>query len=312
MSKQEIKTTSFRSLSTIDIYDMSFLQRFYDVQAANVVRSKTSFTLVFVAIHAVNEWFERYGDNLASQAFWQINEFLSQQIRNTDLIFHLPKKNGWVILMLNTGQEEATYFLKRIFQSIPPLASEQETDLPMGLSASIVEIANSTISYEEVLCAGEEALQLANVKGNKEIQIVERFKEPEIEQVKVSIIEDDKVMQSVLLTMLQRIEIDYFDLDIQTFHDGHQFLQSFWYQSSHTHLVIVNDILPKKNGIEVLHELRSMPNNKKYIIFMLSKLKTEEDMIYAFEAGVDEYITKPYNIKLVAARLKRLLGRLRS
>lgn len=306
--KQEMKTTSFSPLSTIDLYDVVLLQRFYDVQAANVVRSKTSFTLVFVAIHAFNEWMERYGDVMASQAFEQINWYLSQQIRNTDLLFQLPEQKGWVVLMLNSKQTEASYFLKRIFQSIPSLT----TDIPIGLSASIVEIANSTARYEEVLCAGEEALQLANEKGNQEIHIVETFNKPELEKVKVSIIENDAVMQSVLLTMLQRMEIDYFDLDIQTFDDGYQFIQSSWYQSSHTHLVIVNDILPKKNGIEVLHELRGMPNHKKYIIFMLSKLKTEEDMMYAFEAGVDEYITKPYNVKLVAARLKRLLGRLRS
>ncbi|OKL37860.1 response regulator [Domibacillus mangrovi] len=311
--KQEMKSMSLisRPFSNTDSHDFDLLHWIYDLQAANVARSKTSFALVFVAIHAFNELLEQYGEDSANQACQQISEYLNNQIRNTDKIFQLSQKNKWAILMLHSGQEEAKYFLKRIFQSIPYIDFEQGMGMQMGLSASIVEIANSTTSYAEALSAGEEALQLANVKGDKEIYIVEMFNKPELEKIKVSIIEDDEVMKSILLTMLQRIAIDYFELSIQTFNDGNQFLQSSWSQSGHTHIVIMNDILPKKNGIAVLHELRRMPNSKKYIVFMFSKLKTEEDMIYAFEAGVDEYIIKPYNVKLVAARLKRMLARLR-
>ncbi|NGP45353.1 hypothetical protein G4V62_10455 [Bacillaceae bacterium SIJ1] len=54
-----------------------------------------------------------------------------------------------------------------------------------------------------------------------------------------------------------------------------------------------------------------MPNHQKYIIFMMSKRKTEEDLIYIYENGVDEIIEKPFNVRLFEAKVKKVLKRLR-
>ncbi|GIP33445.1 hypothetical protein [Paenibacillus sp. J2TS4] len=50
-----------------------------------------------------------------------------------------------------------------------------------------------------------------------------------------------------------------------------------------------------------------MPDNKKYIIIMMSNNKTDEGMVYSDEAGVDEYIAKPFNIRLLEAQMKKIL-----
>lgn len=110
---------------------------------------------------------------------------------------------------------------------------------------------------------------------------------------------------------MERVTGDQFHLKMNAFTDGATFLESNWYQSGETHIIILNDTLKKKNGMEVLHKLRNMPNNKKYIIIMLSKRRTEQDMLYSYEQGVDEYILKPFNVRLLEAKIKRLLRRLR-
>ena len=181
----------------------------------------------------------------------------------------------------------------------------------LELSASVIGISHSKVNFEDVLGAGKEALDQALKNGPFEIQRVETFMEPEVETIKVSIIEGDVMVQDILQMLLKRIVLHHFNLEIRTFSDGNQFLQSSWYQSGHTHIVMLDDILPKKSGIEVLQELRKMPNTMKYIIFMLSKGKSEEDLLNAYDIGVDEYIVKPFNVKLVEAQLKRWLKRLR-
>lgn len=305
------KTESFInvSLSTNNgnLNDIEILQHYFEFFVANIIRSKTSFSLVFVSSNTINE----YGINCSIQALQEANLFLLQQTRSSDRLFQLPTENEWVFLLPQSTTEDAKYFLKRIFQNVPDVLIDSGEEMQLHLSASIVEISQSKISFEEALNAGKESLYQALKNGPFTMQIVETFSEREVEKVKVSIIEDNTMMQNVLQTLLQRTAMDYFDLEIQTFDDGEQFLQSSWYQSGHTHIVMINDVLPKKSGVEVLHELRNMPNTMKYIIFMLSKGKTEEDMMYAYDIGVDEFILKPFNVKLVEAQIKRWLKRLR-
>ena len=99
-------------------------------------------------------------------------------------------------------------------------------------------------------------------------------------------------------------------LDIRTFVDGYEFLQSDWYKSAHPHIIIMNDILPRKNGIEVLHTIRRMPNQKKFTIYMMTARNSQTDMINAYEAGVDGYLIKPFDLRLFEAELRRTFARL--
>lgn len=72
----------------------------------------------------------------------------------------------------------------------------------------------------------------------------------------------------------------------------------------------MNDILPRKNGLEVLHMVKQLPNEQRFITYMMTKKKSEEDMLYAYEIGVDEYLIKPFNIRLFEAQIRRTFERL--
>ncbi|MGI6508409.1 MAG: hypothetical protein ACOX4A_08535 [Saccharofermentanales bacterium] len=64
------------------------------------------------------------------------------------------------------------------------------------------------------------------------------------------------------------MDLGHFEAEIKVFQDGYEFLESTWYLSSHTHLIIMNDILPRQSGLDVLHKVRMMPNNQKvYCLF---------------------------------------------
>ena len=87
-------------------------------------------------------------------------------------------------------------------------------------------------------------------------------------------------------------------------------MQSDQYKSGHLHLVLMNDILPLQNGLEILYKLRQMPNEKKFIIYMMSERNSENAMMNAYEGGVDEYIVKPFNLRLLESKIKRTFARL--
>jgi len=75
----------------------------------------------------------------------------------------------------------------------------------------------------------------------------------------------------------------------------------------HPDLIILDNIMPGLTGREVTKILKSDPNNKDISIIMLSALDDVKDKVAGFEAGVDDYITKPFNFTEVLARINAVL-----
>lgn len=73
------------------------------------------------------------------------------------------------------------------------------------------------------------------------------------------------------------------------------------------HLVILDIMLPDGNGIEICRRIREQ--NGRTPILMLSSLSEETDKVTALELGADDYLTKPFGIFELMARVKALLRR---
>jgi two-component system, OmpR family, alkaline phosphatase synthesis response regulator PhoP len=73
------------------------------------------------------------------------------------------------------------------------------------------------------------------------------------------------------------------------------------------HLVILDIMLPDLNGIEVCRRIREQ--NGRTPILMLSSLAEETDKVTALELGADDYLTKPFGVFELMARVKALMRR---
>jgi len=72
-------------------------------------------------------------------------------------------------------------------------------------------------------------------------------------------------------------------------------------------LIILDNIMPGMTGREITKILKNDPNYKEISIIMLSALDDVKDKVAGFEAGVDDYITKPFNFTEVLARINAVL-----
>ena len=236
----------------------------------------------------------------------KITRMLEKRLRESDVAFQLKKPFTWCVFLSQSGATEATPFLHTLFEE-----AKNELDLQsIGLTACVFEIRNRHVSFEDLLSEGEKGIASAIDGGAWYIEVLSSFHDKEVEEVKVSILEPDEVVCRVMQQSLDRLSFDTFDLHIRSFGDGYEFLQSDWYSSSHFHLIILNDILPRKNGLDVLHTIRKLPNNRKFYIFLMTKSKSEDAIIYSLESGADDYIEKPFNIRLFEAKVRRVLNRL--
>ena len=77
-------------------------------------------------------------------------------------------------------------------------------------------------------------------------------------------------------------------------------------------LIVLDWMLPKTSGIEVCRRLKHRKNTKTIPIIMLSARSEELDRVRGLETGADDYVTKPYSIVELMARVKNQLRRLRA
>ncbi len=283
------------------------LSMLFQLQQSYVARTKVTFSIVLLKWHPSC----CFPDLTPTQQYELLYDYISKQIRNSDKVFR--DKNGeFVIIMLSfSGNDEAKHFLHRIFNAGKHVLKDVCGDVSPTFLGTISEIANAHCTLEEVLETGRVYLDKLETQPPNAVLSIDQFAKYDTELIKVSIIEENDIIVSILKNLLSNMNISNFELQIQTFTDGYEFLQSNWYQSSHTHLVLVNDILPRKNGIEIMNYLRNLPNNGKYIIMLMSKRTSEEAVTYAFDNGTDAYFSKPFNLRLVEAQIKNIIRRLR-
>lgn len=74
-------------------------------------------------------------------------------------------------------------------------------------------------------------------------------------------------------------------------------------------IVVLDLMLPGRDGLEVCKEIRKMKNLDKLLIIMLTAKSEETDRILGLELGADDYVTKPFSVRELIARVKAVLRR---
>lgn len=118
---------------------------------------------------------------------------------------------------------------------------------------------------------------------------------------KLLVVEDDRELID-LLTM--HLTAEGYQVDAAA--DGEAGLRAF--QSGQYGLVILDWMLPSMSGIDVLREIRT--NDSRTPVLMLTARGEEADKVLGLELGCDDYLTKPFSIRELTARIKVLHRRI--
>jgi len=77
------------------------------------------------------------------------------------------------------------------------------------------------------------------------------------------------------------------------------------------HLIIMDVMMPEMDGMEACENIRKIPELKNVIITFLTARNEDYSQVAGFDAGADDYITKPIKPKLLISKVKALLRRLK-
>jgi len=133
--------------------------------------------------------------------------------------------------------------------------------------------------------------------------MVAQRRHPLIERMnrKILILEDDRGMQELLRVNLSKAGFETFQTD--NFDSALKLLQRV-----QPDLLLVDWELPQQSGLEFVKAVRQQHQGQLPVI-MLSGFTTEPDKLRAFEAGVDDFVSKPFHVRELLARIKSKIRR---
>lgn len=117
----------------------------------------------------------------------------------------------------------------------------------------------------------------------------------------ILIVDDEQRMRNLIKDFLKQKNFSTLEAG-----DGEEALQVFEENKNKIQLILLDVMMPKLDGWSVLRQIRQ---NSKVPIIMLTARGEEQDELFGFELGVDEYISKPFSPKILVARVEAILKR---
>ena len=124
----------------------------------------------------------------------------------------------------------------------------------------------------------------------------------------IIVVEDEQEISELILSQLKLL-----GHNILAFSDGKKALDYIQnndgQEASNIHLFILDRMLPSVSGMEICKFIRLFKPTKTTPILMLTALSTPEQIVDGLDAGADDYMTKPFDLAILLARVRSLLRR---
>ena len=115
-------------------------------------------------------------------------------------------------------------------------------------------------------------------------------------------VDDDNTIRDIEVYTLTQT-----GFEAKGFADGLSMLEAL--KTEKPKLIVLDIMLPGKDGIEVLKEIRQSPETRKIPVIMATAKGTEMDKIQGLDTGADDYLVKPFGVMEMVSRIKAVLRR---
>jgi two-component system alkaline phosphatase synthesis response regulator PhoP len=122
-------------------------------------------------------------------------------------------------------------------------------------------------------------------------------------RARVLVVEDEHDIAGLIKHTLERNG----DMDVETIASGDAALKAVIDRAPD--LIILDLNLPVLSGLEVCRILRTRPNTAQTPIIMLTARTSESDRVTGLDVGADDYVTKPFSLRELAARVRAVMRR---
>ena len=180
--------------------------------------------------------------------------------------------------------------LQVVWSKIEPLAREwcRLFEIELGPVLGVIDLEDSAARLAE-----NEVPR--GVSFHAETNSASQRRDPRT--TRILAVDDDPVSLRVLVRHLERE-----GYEVITATNGREALRRV--MENEPHIVVTDWMMPEIDGLELCHRLRSRSEGHRLYILILTGQAEEDHVVKAFDAGADDYVTKPFKPKLLLARIR--------
>ncbi|PSL42416.1 diguanylate cyclase (GGDEF)-like protein [Salsuginibacillus halophilus] len=218
----------------------------------------------------------------------------------------------FALVLPESDEANALRIIERIQQALKEDPVPGYPDIELYFSAGIRPVIKGKTSPEQLLEDADRALYAAKHQGRDRAVVYH----DELKAVKdtamlhVIIVDDDNVVREMLEQFMKhRQEVAGHPARFHRYPDGQAFIEDDWYQEGDYYFLLLDGMMPRMDGLEVLQHLRTHYSTDRVLISMLTARTEEKDIARALQLGADDYMAKPFRVREVFARMERLVER---
>lgn len=293
------------------VYNRKFLQDTMKKSLNELKRGGKCFTLAVLDLDFFKKVNDTYGHVTGDRVLIAFAQFLKENVRSTDTVFRFGGEE-FIILLPSATDLEAKEVLTRLLKEFSQKTfTENGSDFSVTFSSGVFMVKDPEITMEDAIKIADSALYEAKNNGRARVESANKMEATALKKtLHVSVIDDDAIIRTMLKKILQNMKFERFELNIQVYEDGLKFFQSNRLEEKGGHFLVLDGMMPVMDGVEVLQKVKQAKNAKNITVLMLTGRKSEFDIAEALKLGADDYMTKPFSITELEARIKRLIQRM--
>lgn len=293
-------------------YNRVYMDKVISKLLANFNRYDQVFSVVMLDLDFFKKVNDKYGHIIGDTVLKGLVKTINKYKRDTDDLFRFGGEE-FVLCLPNTSADEALVIIDRVRKVFAKEKfSADHEDFNVTFSAGITTVAKDNVVKDKLLNQADQALYQSKASGRNCVTIFSSKEELQpVRKLHVMIVDDDPLVRMILERSFQEWEIgNDVAVIVHVFSDGLDFIESGWYNPNDFYVILLDGIMPKMDGVEVLMKVRSKYPVKNVVISMLSARSGEGSIIQALEKGADDYMMKPFDALEVLERMERLVRRM--
>ncbi|QSF42487.1 response regulator [Paenibacillus tianjinensis] len=306
---RRLKLTSMLMLDELTgAYNSRFFRQELERWRSASSTTGSPLSLAVLDIDQFRKWNADGNYDEGDQLLRLFSSYIRSHLRDQD-IWARERADRFLLLQPGLTEEEAEHVAQRLVQQFAGFQYQKDPQLPLAATYSAgVTAVSSGVPSEKILEQAAMAIAASKAAGGG---ICTRYTEDQSgivqeQPLRLAVIDDDDLIRNLLTKQLSDLSGNH-NMEIRKFKDGEEFFSDPWHSMGGRYLLVLDRMMPRMNGMEVLRKLRSGAGRGEYTILMLTGVNEEREIAEAIQAGTDDYLTKPFSLVELEARVVRLL-----
>ncbi|PZD97064.1 hypothetical protein DNH61_03990 [Paenibacillus sambharensis] len=271
------------------------------------LKDEEHFVLALTDVNGLRVINENSGPHIGDQVMHAAAEALRGVMSDEDGLIRYSGAKFLVLIKSEEGAEDRMRLAAERFAQVG-FPTDQGV-IRVSMTVGAVRVGRTSPGGETCVARAQAAIGKAK-QSRLPVYFVHQNEEKLRRIIRVAILDADSMIRSLLYEYAKSAFPDYVDGQIRSYRSGEELLDDEWLKSSDPYMIVLDRNTSGLDGLQVLKLLQRLDNKDQFTILMLTRDNNEADRVKALELGADDYMMKPFSLRELEARIRRLAKKL--